>query len=148
MDRVFIQDGRDDENPSILVAPVGYLQNIAPDGDYEPKIVLKLENGKLLRSKMAPGTYEGMGFREYTLFLQADKPDVGIPDIPRMASARAVIEHMRHGAPGLARGARFRHGVLEAALALADSGSLRLARAWGLAPFPCVPPPGTRRCPR
>ncbi|MBY0472283.1 LptF/LptG family permease [bacterium] len=95
LSHVFIYDERQAENPTVVIAKEGFIQNVATTNILENQVLLKLFDGEIHPLAKEVGSYDKMTFQEYALYLRVDMKEIADPGYPRMLSFGKLIENIR-----------------------------------------------------
>ncbi|MGE0615903.1 MAG: LptF/LptG family permease [Bacteriovoracia bacterium] len=94
LDRVFIFDDRDPNNPFVVVAPRGNMQSTISDNGLNHQALLKLYRGNIYQIGEGSENSSRMDFSEYSVFMELSSSEIATPDIPRTASLKTLLERM------------------------------------------------------
>lgn len=100
MDRVFIYDERDPQNPLTVVAREGEFVSVRTDSELASAAMLRLYDGSIHKNELGRDSYERIGFREYKLFLKVDEGDDTHQTKPKMYAWRELGQKIAEQEPG------------------------------------------------
>jgi lipopolysaccharide export system permease protein len=83
MEKVFIFDERDEDNPMTIVSREGEILPVSVNSELGAAILLELKNGNIHQNNFEQGSYDLIDFGGYYLFLEIDEGQAGSSSRPK-----------------------------------------------------------------
>ncbi len=99
LERVFIFDEREPQNPLTVVARNGEILSIKSSSELGAQAMLRLHNGSIHHDDLENDVYQKINFGEYRLYLKVDEGDSGILIKPHMIPYTELMTRIHNTDP-------------------------------------------------